>query len=130
MSVTGEQIFGSGSTGVLGPSGILSQIAQDLQTGTTASLAKVQTTDAQALSTAITQVTTVAAQLGAAYQSMQTFAQQATNTQQTLQAQISEIDSTNVAQVSTQLTQAQNSYQSALWATSQLSQESLVQFLN
>jgi flagellar hook-associated protein 3 FlgL len=130
VSVTGEQIFGSGATGVLGSSGILAQIAQDLQTGTTASLGKVQTTDAQALSTAITQVTTVAAQLGAAYQSMQTFAQQATNTQQTLQAQISGIDSTNVAQVSTQLTQAQNSYQSALWATSQLGQESLVQFLS
>jgi flagellar hook-associated protein 3 FlgL len=130
VSVTGEQIFGSGSTGVLGSSGILAQIAQDLQTGTTASLGNLQTTDAQALSSAITQVTTVAAQLGAAYQSMQTFAQQATNTQQTLQSQISGIDSTNVAQVSTQLTQAQNSYQSALWATSQLSQESLVQFLN
>src|SRR5580692_8995811 len=130
VSVTGTEVFGSGATGLLGSSGILAQIAQDLQTGTTVSLKNVQTTDAQTLSNAITQVTTVAAQMGSAYQSMQTFAQQATNTQQTLQAQISGIDSTNVAQVSTQLTQAQNSYQSALWATSQLSQESLVQFLN
>lgn len=129
ISVTGEQVFGSGATGLLGSTGILSQIAQDLQTGTTASLNNVQTTDAQALSTAITQVTTVAAQMGASYQSMQTFAQQAANTQQTLQTQISGIDSTNVAQVSTQLTEAQNSFQSALWATSQLGQESLVQFL-
>jgi flagellar hook-associated protein 3 FlgL len=130
VSVTGEQIFGSGTSGLLGSTGILSQIAQDLQTGTTASLNNVQTTDAQALSTAITQVTTVAAQMGAAYQSMQTFAQQASNTEQTLQTQISGLDSTNVAQVSTQLTEAQNSYQSALWATSQLGQDSLVQFLS
>ncbi len=130
VGVTGDQIFGSGTTGLLGSTGILAQIAQDLQTGTTASLNNVQTTDAQALGTAITQVTTVAAQLGASYQSMQTFTQQATNAQQTLQTQISSIDSTNVAQASTELTQAQNSYQSALWATSQLSQESLVQFLS
>jgi flagellar hook-associated protein 3 FlgL len=70
ISVTGEQIFGTGTSGLLGSTGILSQIAQDLQTGTTASLHNVQTTDAQALSTAITQVTTVAAQMGAAYQNM------------------------------------------------------------
>ena len=130
VSVTGQQIFGSGSTGLLGSSGILAQIVQDLQTGTTASLNNVQTTDGQALASAITQVTTVAAQMGADYQRMQTFAQQATSAQQTLQTQLSGIDSTNVAQVSTQLTEAQQSYQSSLWATSQLSQESLVQFLS
>jgi flagellar hook-associated protein 3 FlgL len=130
ISVTGVQIFGSGSTGLLGSGGILAQIGQDLQTGTTASLRNVQGADAQALSSAITQVTTVAAQLGANYQSMQTFAQQATNTQQTLQAQISSLDGTNVAQATTELSEAQNSYQSALWATSQLSQESLAQFLS
>jgi flagellar hook-associated protein 3 FlgL len=130
VSVTGEHVFGSGSTGLLGSTGILSQIASDLQTGTTASLNNVETTDAQALSTAMTQVTTVAAQMGSDYQSMQTFSQQATDAQQTLQTEISGLDSTNVAQASTQLTEAQNSYQSALWATSQLSQESLVQFLS
>jgi flagellar hook-associated protein 3 FlgL len=130
ISVTGAQIFGSGASGLLGSTGILAQIASDLQTGSTASLANLQGADAQALTTAITQVTTVAAQMGSSYQSMQTFAQQAANTQQTLQSQISGIDSTNVAQTSTELTEAQNSYQSALWATSQLSQDSLVQFLN
>jgi flagellar hook-associated protein 3 FlgL len=129
VAVTGDQVFGSGSTGLLGSTGILAQIAQDLQTGTTASLNNVETTDAQTLSTAITQVSDQAAQMGANYQRMQAFSQQATNTQQALQAQISGIDSTNVGQVTTELTQAQQSYQSALWATSQLSQESLVQFL-
>jgi flagellar hook-associated protein 3 FlgL len=130
VGVTGDQVFGSGSTGLLGSTGVLAQIAQGLQTGTTASLGNVEGSDAQALSSAITQVTSVAAQMGADYQSMQTFATQAASTQQTLQGEISGIDSTNVAQVSTQLTEAQNSYQSALWATSQLSQDSLVQFLS
>jgi len=130
VAVTGQQIFGSGSTGVLGTGGILAQIVQDLQTGTTASLNNLQTNDAQALTTAITQVTTVAAQMGSDYQRMQTFAQQASSAQQTLQSEVSGIDSTNVAQVSTQLTEAQQAYQASLWATSQLSQESLVQFLS
>jgi flagellar hook-associated protein 3 FlgL len=130
VGVTGDQVFGTGTTGLLGSTGILAQIAQDLQTGTPASLASVEGADAQALSTAITQVSVQAASMGSNYQRMQAFAQQTTNTQEVLQAQISGIDGTNVAQVSTQLTQAQQSYQSALWATSQLSQESLVQFLN
>jgi flagellar hook-associated protein 3 FlgL len=130
VSVTGNQVFGSGTTGLLGTTGVLAQIVSDLQTGTTASLANLQGADAQALNTAITQVSDQAADMGASYQRMTAFANQATNSQQSLQGQIAGIDSTNVAQVSTQLTEAQQSYQSALWATSQLSQDSLVQFLS
>jgi flagellar hook-associated protein 3 FlgL len=130
VGVTGDQVFGTGTSGLLGSTGVLAQIASDLQTGTTASLANVQGADAQALQSAITQVSDQAAEMGANYQRMQAFATQATNAQQVLQGQISGMDSTNVAEVSTQLTQAQQSYQSALWATSQLSQDSLVQFLN
>lgn len=129
VGVTGDQVFGSGTTGLLGTTGVLAQIVQDLQTGTTTSLDNVTTTDLQALDNATTTVTTQAAQMGSNYQRMQTFAQQATNTQQALQAQMTGLDATNIAQVSTQLTEAQQTYQSALWATSQLSQESLVQFL-
>jgi flagellar hook-associated protein 3 FlgL len=130
VSVTGQQIFGTGSSGILGAGGILAQIVSDLQTGTTASLSNLQATVAPALTSAITQATAVAAQMGSNYQSMQTFSQQATNAQQALQTEISGLDGTNVAQATTQLTEDQNSYQSALWATSQLSQDSLVQFLN
>jgi len=129
VGTTGDEIFGSGSTGLLGSTGVLAQIVADLQTGTPASLAQVQGADAQALSSAVAQVSGQAAQMGADYQRMQAFAEQATNTEQVLQGQVSGIDSTNVAQVSTELTEAQNTYQSALWATSQLSQASLVQFL-
>ncbi len=129
VAVTGDQVFGTGSTGLLGSTGVLAQIVQDLQTGTPASLNSAATTDLQALDAATATVTAQAADMGANYQRMQTFAQQATNTQQALQAQMAGLDATNVGQVSTQLTEAQQSYQSALWATSQLSQESLVQFL-
>ncbi|HEY7948781.1 MAG TPA: flagellin [Acidimicrobiales bacterium] len=129
VAVTGDQVFGTGTTGLLGSTGVLAQIVQDLQTGTPASLNSAATTDLQALDAATTTVTSQAAVMGANYQRMQTFAQQATNTQQALQAQMAGLDATNVGQVSTQLTEAQQSYQSALWATSQLSQESLVQFL-
>ncbi len=129
VGVTGDQVFGSGTSGLLGSTGVLAQISQDLQTGTTASINNVQTTDLQALDQAIDQVTAQAATMGANYQQVQAFSQQATNSQQVLQTQMSGIDSTNIAQVTTQLTESQQSFQAALWATSQLSQDSLVQFL-
>jgi len=129
VGLTGEQVFGSGPTGLLGSDGVLAQIASDLQTGTSASLANVEGPDLQALSSAIAQVSAQAAQMGANYQQVQAFATQASNSQQVLQTQMSQMDSTNVAQVTTQLTESQQAFEAALWATSQLSQDSLVQFL-
>jgi flagellar hook-associated protein 3 FlgL len=129
VGVTGDQVFGTGNSGLLGSNGILAQIAQDLQTGTTASLNNVETTDLQALNQATAQVSSQAASLGADYQRVEAFSQQATSTQQVLQTQMNGMDSTNIAQVTTQLTESQQSFQAALWATAQLSQESLVQFL-
>lgn len=130
VGVTGDQVFGTGTSGLLSSNGILAQIAQDLQTGTTSSINNAETNDLQALNQAIAQVSDQAADLGANYQRVQAFSQQATDAQQALQTQISNVDGTNVAQVTTDLTQAQQSYQDALWATSQLSQDSLVQFLS
>jgi len=129
IGVTGDQVFGSGASGLLGANGILAQISQDLQTGTSSSINNVETNDLQALNQAISQVSAQAATMGASYQQVQAFSQQASGAQQVLQSQISGIDGTNVAQVTTELTQAQQSFQAALWATSQLSQDSLVQFL-
>lgn len=129
IAATGDQVFGTGTSGLLSSNGILAQIVQDLQTGTPASLNNVTTTDLQALTQATAQVTDQAASLGATYQRVQSFAQQATNAQQALQTQMAGIDATNVAQVATELTNSQQSYQAALWATSQLSQDSLVKFL-
>ena len=130
VGVTGPAIFGSGTSGLLGSNGVLAQIQQDITTGTSASLNQAETTDLQALDTAITQVESQAGILGVSYQRMQAFSQQATDTMAALQSQISGEDSVNIAQVTTQLTQTQQSYQAALWATAQLQQQSLVQFLS
>jgi flagellar hook-associated protein 3 FlgL len=134
VAVGGPAVFGSGSTGLLGNTagnmGVLAQIASDISTGTPASLNQVVTTDLQNLQNATSQVESQAAVLGAGYQQMQAFSQQATNTQQALTTELSGIQSTNMPQAITELTQAQNSYQEALWAASKVSQASLVQYLS
>lgn len=129
VSVTGPQVFGSGASGLLGSSGVLAQIVQDLQSGTPAALQKVATTDLGNLQSALSQVETQAAVVGTNYQQMQTFSQEATSAQAALQKELSGIQSTNMPQAITDLSQAQTSYQSALWATAQIRQDSLVQFL-
>ena len=129
VSATGPSVFGTGSTGLLGPTGVLSKLMSDVSTGTPASISTATTTDLAALDSAIQNVTNQAASLGAAYQSVQTYATQATSVQTALQTQISTQNSVNVAQATTALTQAQNSYQAGLWATSQIELHSLVSYL-
>lgn len=129
ISLTGPQVFGTGSSGLLGSSGVLQTLINDVSTGTAASLQKAMTTDLSALGTSIQGVTSQAAVLGSDYQRMQGFAAQAANTQTALQTQISSEDSVDVAQASTQLSQDQLTYQTGLWATSQIEQHSLVDYL-
>ena len=129
VSATGPSVFGTGSTGLLGPTGVLSKLVSDVSTGTPASISTATTTDLAALDSAIQNVTNQAASLGAAYQSVQTYATQATSVETALQTQISTQNSVNVAQATTALTQAQNSYQAGLWATSQIELHSLVSYL-
>ena len=129
ISVTGPDIFGTGSDGLLGPNGILAQISQDISTGSTASLQKLKTTDWPALDAATNQTESQAAVLGANYQRMQGFVNQAQAAQTALQTEASSIDGANVATTMSNLSQAQTSYQAALWAVSQLSQSDLVKFL-
>ncbi len=129
VAATGPAVFGTGTSGLLGPTGVLQTLITDVQTGTPASLKKAYTTDLSALGSAITTVEGQAAVLGASYQRMQAFANQATSAQTALQTQISSIDSVNVAQATTQLVQEQNTYQTGLWATAQIEQHSLVSYL-
>lgn len=129
VSQTGPEVFGTGSTGLLGSSGVLQTLINDVQTGTSASLQKATTTDLSALSSAIESVTGQAAVMGADYQRMTAFATQATNSQTALQTQISSEDSVDVAQASTQLTEDQQTYETGLWATSQIEEHSLVDYL-
>jgi flagellar hook-associated protein 3 FlgL len=134
VAVTGNSVFGSGTTGLLsttpGNLGVLAQIAQDISTGTPASLAQAMGPDLQNLDNAISTVENQAAQLGAQYQQMSALQTQATNSQAALNSELSGIQSVNLPQATTNLTLQQNSYQTALWATSQLLQPSLVQFLS
>ena len=123
VGVTGQQVFGSGTTSVFH---VLAQIKTDISSG---NLQQAETTDLKSLDASISQVETQAAVMGANYQRMQGFSQQATDTQTALQQQLSSLDAVNVAQATTQLTATQQSYQAALWATAQIQQQSLVQFL-
>jgi flagellar hook-associated protein 3 FlgL len=129
VSVTGPDVFGTGSNSLIGPGGVLQTLITDVSTGTPASLQKATTTDMTALASAMQTVTAQAAYLGSDYQRMQGFLTQATNAQAALQTQISAEDSVNVAQATTQLTQDQTTYQTGLWATSQIEQHSLVNYL-
>ncbi len=133
VSVTGDSVFGTGTTGLLsttpGSLGVLAQLAQDIGTGTQASLAAASGPDLQNLDNAISTVENQAAQLGAQYQQMQALQTQATSTQAALNTELSGIQSVNLPQAMTNLTQQQNSYQTALWSTAQLVQSSLVSFL-
>jgi len=132
--VTGDSVFGTGATGLLsttsGSQGILAQIAQDLQTGTPASLASATGSGLQSLNQALSTVEDQAAQLGSQYQQMTALQTQATDSQTALTSQLSNMQNVNLAQATTSLQQQQTSYQAALWAASQLVQPSLVSFLS
>lgn len=124
-SGTTWNILGTGAGGT--QTGVIQQIVNDLRAG---NLSAATGQDLQHLQQAITQVEGAAGQLGADYQNIQAFTAQATATQQALQTEIGNAQDVNLAQATTQLTQAQQSYQAALWATSQTVQASLVQFLS
>ncbi|HWD24780.1 MAG TPA: flagellin [Acidimicrobiales bacterium] len=130
---TGPQVFGTGSTGLLGQVpgslGVLAQLVQDLQTGTPASLAAVISTDIPNFNTAITNMEGAAGALGAQQQSMQTFTVQAQQSSTAVEGQLSSIQSVNMAQALTDLQLQNSAYQSALYATSQIDANSLVKYL-
>ncbi|MDA8280841.1 MAG: flagellin [Actinomycetota bacterium] len=123
-TVFGNLLTGAGVTS--GSVGVLQKIVNDLRSG---NLSLATGIDLQHLQTATATVANAAATLGANYQNMQAFSAQATATQQALQTELGNLQDTNLPKAATQLTAAQNSYQAALWATSQISQQSLVQFL-
>jgi flagellar hook-associated protein 3 FlgL len=133
VAMTGPSVFGSGATGLLGTGaggttpGVLQQIVDDLTSG---NLTAVTTSDLSNLQQAMQTVEQAAASLGADYQNMQAFSAQATSTQQALETELGNAQDTNLPQATTQLTEAQQAYQQALWATAQTDQLSLVQFLS
>lgn len=129
VSVTGPTIFGSGATSLIGPNGVLTNIVNDLNTGTSASLQDLQQTQLPALQSALTQVETAAGSLGAYQQQMEGFSTQATSSVSALEQQLSSVQSTNMAEAITNLQLQQTAYQEALYATAQLSSDSLAKYL-
>jgi len=132
-SVTGPQIFGSGTTGLLsttpGNLGVLAQIVQDLQAGTATSIKAAVTTGLGALQSAMQTVEAAAGTLGTAQQAMEGFASQATASASALQQELGSAQQVNMAQAITNLQLQQTSYQAALYATSQLHTDSLAAYL-
>jgi len=94
-----------------------------------ADLTSVTTTDLNALSTALSNAETAAGTLGANQQAVQGFAAQATASVTALTGQLGAVQDTNMAQALTNLQLQQTAYQEALYATSQLSTDSLVKYL-
>lgn len=132
-TVTGPTVFGTGTTGLLssvpGNLGVLAQIASDLTTGTSASLANLTSVDIPNLTKAINQVSDAVGQLGAQQDSMQGFQSQAQMTVSTFESQLSSVQSVNMAEAMTNLQLQNTAYQAALYATSQISANSLVKYL-
>jgi len=145
IATTGPQIFGDSTTtaGLLGTGsggtavGVLQQIVNDLGTAAsatttsarTAAISQVTGADLQNLNTAITTVENAAGALGTNEQTVQSFSVQATNSATSILGELSSVQDTNVAQATTNLQLEQDAYQSALYATSQLSTDALVKYL-
>lgn len=139
VSVTGPTIFGSGAAGSAGngllgngqggaPIGVLQKIVNDLTTNPP-NLTNLQGSDLTNLQNAISTVESAAGTLGASQQQVEGFAQQATASVTALNQQLGNVQSTNVAQAITSLQLQQTAYQEALYATSQLSTDSLAKYL-
>ena len=139
ISLTGPQIFGpaSGPGGTTTPAllgnnaasagpGVLRQIVNDLGSG---NLTAVEGTDLTNLQASISKVEGAAGQLGAYQQQVEGFAQQASASSTALTQELGNVQSTNVAQAITSLQLQQTAYQEALYATSQLSTDSLAKYL-
>ncbi len=144
VSLTGPEIFGS----LLGngqgtvpnsnppqttPTGLLQKIVNDMTAykinPTGPNLSTITGNDLGALQSAISTVESAAGQLGAYQQQVQGFATQAQSSVSALTQQLGSVQSTNVAQAITALQLQQTSYQEALYATSQLSTDSLAKYL-
>lgn len=122
--VSGESVFGNGSSGLFG---VINRTVADLQAGNTSA---VLNTDLPAINSWYDQLQSSAAQVGSLYDSMSAASAQATSTAQTLSAQASNLTSVNLAQATTELSLQNSTLQAALYSLSQVVPQSLVQYLS
>jgi flagellar hook-associated protein 3 FlgL len=124
VSLTGPQVFGSGSSSVFA---LLDTISQDLANGNTAALSG---TDLSALQSAINTFTQAQGNAGAVGAALATDATQASNKIAALQDQVATLSDADEDQVATNLDLASASYQAALETTAKVIQPSLAEFLS
>jgi flagellar hook-associated protein 3 FlgL len=127
LPVSTTNPFGSGAGSVFAA---VDQVINDLQTGTPASIGNLTGTDLGNLDNALNSLSSSAGQVGESYQQMQYLSDQAVAAQQTLSTRLADIQDVDLAKAVTDLQMQQNSYQAALWATSQVVQPTLAQFLS
>ena len=124
VSLTADQVFGSGSNSVFA---LLDTISQDLASGNSTALSGTDLTSLKSYMEQVTQSEGDAGALGAAMTSNQT---RVGNTITQLQDQVATISDANEATVATNLDMAEASYQAALDTTAKIIQPSLVSFLS
>jgi flagellar hook-associated protein 3 FlgL len=129
VSVSGDQMFGGGTSGVQSVFTTLQNIVTHLQAGPgSASYAGLQA-DLNDLSTNMTQAEQAATTLGTSTQAVSTASTAAQNTSTQLQTVLSKTVSTDVPTVTAALQSDLTTYQAALYAVSQTVPETLAQFL-
>ena len=124
VSITGQQVFGSGSSSVFA---LLDTISQDLASGNTSSLSG---SDLSQLKTAINTATQAQGTVGALDASLATDASAVSDHVAAMQDQVSTLTDASEDQVAAQLDLEETSYQAALETTAKIIQPSLVQFLS
>jgi flagellar hook-associated protein 3 FlgL len=124
VSMTGNQVFGSGSSSVFA---LLDTISTDLTSGNTSALTG---SDLSQLKTAMNTIAQASGSLGAVTASVTQDQTNATTMVSNLQIQVGDISDANEDQVATELDLAETSYQAALETTAKIIQPSLAQFLS
>jgi flagellar hook-associated protein 3 FlgL len=124
VSLTGQQVFGSGPTSVFA---LLDTVSQDLASGNTTALSG---TDLSQLQAALNTVTQSQGTVGAMGTSLASDAVQVSGKVTAMQGQVSTLTDASEDQVVTELDLQETSYQAALETTAKIIQPSLVQFLS
>jgi flagellar hook-associated protein 3 FlgL len=124
VSITGDQIFGTGTTSVFA---LLDKISQDLSSGNSTALSG---TDLSQLQTALNTVTQAQGTVGAVGAALASDASAVTDKVSAIQDQVSSLSDASEDQVAAQLNLDETSYQAALETTAKIIQPSLVQFLS
>jgi flagellar hook-associated protein 3 FlgL len=127
VGLTGPAAFGSGASGVLGA---IDQIIGHLNSGTPTDIETLRGPDLTNLTSADNVVQAASATTGSAYSQLQGLQTQNQSVSLALTSRLSSVQNVDMAQALTDLKTAESSYQSALYATAQTNQQSLVSFLS